>query len=337
MLPGMPVPGWRVESLNYASRDQWLALRGEDVTASEAGALWPDRHKYTTRRRIYVQKLYGETDEQSAIMRRGKIMEPAVAEALAVDCGWTPRRCQSYLRGRAADPLVRLGATRDYMLDEVPAADLLAHEKTRASALAGGLEARMGEDLSLVVECKNLDPGVHAREWGDGPPVYTVVQAATQALLADADGALVAALLENRSRDLLLYYVPRDPAFELCLVQEVREFWRAFQAGDEPGVEAGDNEHMTDYYPGSRDEEVCNLSAQAGAWTPLADERERLKLSQKTMQRRIDEIEALFKDSLGTAARGILPGWSLTWRTNAKGVRSFSLERALQKQPRTRR
>lgn len=322
--------------MNYASRHEWLALRQDDLTASEAGALW-GVHKYTTRRRIAVQKLYGETEEQSAIMRRGKIMEPAVAEAIVVDCGWSPRRCPSYLRGRAADPLVRLGASRDYMLDEIAVADLLGHDKTRASALAGGLEARMGEDLSLVVECKNLDPGVHAREWMDGPPVYTVVQAAQQALLADADGALVAALLENRSRDLYLYYVPREPEFELRLIEEVREFWRGFSAGDMPPVEAGDNEFMRDYYPTSRDEATVNLTDEAAVWVPLAEERERRKMQQKIEQRRIDEIEAALKDQLGDAARGILPGWSMTWKSNAKGVRSFSLDRAPAKTPRTRR
>jgi predicted phage-related endonuclease len=322
--------------MTYASRREWLALRQDDLTASEAGALW-GVHKYTTRRRIAMQKLYGENDEQSAIMRRGKIMEPAVAEAITVDCGWSPRRCQSYLRGRASDPLVKLGASRDYMIDDMPVSDLLAHDKTRASALAGGLEARVGEDLSLVVECKNLDPGVHAREWMDGPPVYTVVQAAQQAMLADADGALVAALLENRSRDLFLYYVPRDPGFELRLIEEVRDFWRNFSAGDMPPVEAGDNDFMRDYYPTSRDEDAVDLTDEAAVWTPLAEERERRKMQQKIEQRRIDEIEATLKDQLGAAARGTLPGWSLTWKSNAKGVRSFSLDRALPKTPRTKR
>jgi predicted phage-related endonuclease len=320
------IPGWRTSEHPYSSRDEWLEMRKADITASDAGALW-GAHKYTTRRKLFLSKSFGENDEQSAVMRRGKIMEPAVAEAIVVDCGWKPERCSSYLRGRAADPLVRLGATRDYRLT-VDADDLLQHPKTRATALAAGWSDFTGRELRLTVECKSVDPAVWEKEWQQGPPVYTVVQSAQQTLLEDADGGLVAALLENRTKDLILYAVRRDPDFEHSLVEQVRGFWRAYEAGEEPEVCGGDNEHMTDYYPTSDESLEVDLADDAAYWTELVLERETLKAGQKTLQKRIDEIEAHIKDRMRDAARAILPGWSITWRTDSRGTRTFKVDRA---------
>lgn len=344
----MMIPGWHVEEIERVNRARWMALRQEDLCASEAGALFEDpatgraSHKYTTRRRIAVCKAFGEPAEQNADMRRGKIMEPAVAEAIAVDCGWEPWRCSTYLRARADDPLVRMGASRDYVMS-APLAELLTHPKTRATAEAAGwadlddrdlVAVRPGE-LRLVVECKSLDQQVFEREWADGPPAYTVVQAAYQALLDGADGALVACLIENRSKDLHLYAIPRNADFEARLIDEVREFWRAYEAGEEAPVVALDNAYMTDYYPASRDEEVVNLSNEAATWQALVVEREVLKLQQETAQERIDEIEARLKDKMREASKAILPGWSITWRSNAR-ARPLKIARRSEA-PRSRR
>jgi predicted phage-related endonuclease len=322
------IPGWRTSEHEYQSRDEWLALRSEDVTASDAGALWPDVHKYKTRRKLFLEKSFGENEEQTSVMRRGKIMEPAVAEAIVVDCGWKPERCSTYLRGRAADPLVRMGASRDYKL-HVLADDLLHHQKTRATALAAGWAEFAGRDLHLTVECKSLDPQVWETEWRHGPPIYTVVQSAQQTMLAGADGGIVAALLENRSKDLILYAIRRDPDFELQLVQQVRDFWRAYEVGEEPPISGGDNDFMTDYYPTSDDAIEVDLSGDTAYWTKLVLEREELKLGQKTLDKRIDEIEAQIKDRMRDAARAKLPGWNITWRTDSRGTRTFKANREL--------
>lgn len=325
------IDGWQVEEHARLDRDAWMALRQDDLCASEAGAVF-EVHKYQTLRRLARAKAYGETDVQSADMRRGKIMEPAVAEAITLDCGWRPIRRETYLRARAADPLVRMGASLDYAL-EVDAGALAEHPKTRTTVAAAGWETRTGP-LALTVECKSVDMGVFEREWANGPPDYTLVQAAQQALLAGADGALVACLIENRAKDLYLYIVPRRPAFEAELVSRVRDFWRAFEAGEEPPVIALDNDFMSDYYPRSDEGEVVNLAEEADEWRPLVAEREGLKLDQKRLQDRINLLEAKLKDRMRDASRALLPGWSITWKTDSRGVRSLKIERSHVKKPR---
>jgi predicted phage-related endonuclease len=331
------VPGWQTSEHEYSGRDEWLNLRKMDVTASDAGALWPDIHKYKTRRKLFLEKSFGENDEQTMVMRRGKIMEPAVAEAIVVDCGWKPERCTTYLRGRAADPLVRMGASRDYKLN-VLADELLRHPKMQATARAAGWAEFAGRSMHLTIECKSLDPQVWENEWRQGPPVYTVVQSAQQTLLANADGGIIAALLENRSKDLILYAVGRDRAFELQLITQVRDFWRSYEAGEEPAISGGDNDHMTDYYPTSDDALEVDLADDAAYWTKLVLEREELKLGMKTLDKRVDEIEAHIKDRMRDAARAKLPGWNITWRTDSRGTRTFKVSRELtQLTPRPKR
>jgi predicted phage-related endonuclease len=321
------IPGWRVEEMPRGDRASWMSLRQHDLCASEAGALF-DAHKYTTMRRIFQAKAYGEVEYDSTVMRRGRIMEPAVAEAITVDVGLATVRCNTYLRARADDPLVRMGASRDFMLLEAAMSTLLEHPKTRATCTAAGWDALAGQVVSLPVEGKSVDPWVYDNEWANGPPVYIVVQGAMQALLCDAPGAIVACLLENRSRDLYLYAIPRVPAFELRLVDEVRKFWAAFEAGDEPPVVALDNGFMADYFPKVDESEVINLTEEAAAWEALAAERESLTLQGKNIEKRIDKIEALFKDKMRESTKAILPGWSCTWSADKNGKRSFRLQRA---------
>lgn len=318
----MAMAGLQVEAFEYSSREEWLELRRADITASEAGALF-GLHKYTSLRKLALEKAYGENRPQTAAMRRGKIMEPSVAEAVTLDFGWQLRRSNDYLRGRsAADPHLRVGATRDYVLPALPRDALL--RALRDQALALGWDEH--ETVHLALECKSVEPFVWESEWGEHPPKYILVQAAMQAALSGAVGTVVACLLENRTRDLFLYAVPRSPKFEAELFERISDFWRRFEAGEEFAVGANDNADMAATYPQADTDMVVDLSEEEG-WSELAAERQRLKDQTAKFKTRIDEIEAKFKDRLRGAVKAILPGWSVTWKTDSGGVRRFKLEK----------
>lgn len=318
----MITPGWRVEILSYAGREQWLDMRRADITASDAGALFGE-HKYQTPRKMALEKAYGENRPQTAPMRRGKIMEPAVAEAVLFDFGWELHRCKTYLRARADDPMIRMGATRDYMLSAL-SQEALLESRLRDQALALGWDEHA--ETTLSVQCKSVDPYVFEQEWGEHPPKYILIQAAMEAMLADADGALVACLVETRNRDLYLYAVPRRHAFEVELTRRVADFWASFTRGDEFPVSAGDNAGMAALYPEAETEQVVDLSSEP-IWHQLASERHRLNGDIDKLETRVSEIEAKFKDRMREASKAILPGWTVTWKTDARGARRFRCER----------
>lgn len=322
--------GWRVETLTYADRETWLDMRRKDITASEAGALFGE-HKYQTLRQLALEKAYGENRPQNAAMRRGAIMEPSVAEAIKIDCGWTLTRSANYLRARAQNPCIRMGATRDYTATGLTGDALLSSSLIRDQALSLGWDDLT--EVNLAVECKSVDPYVFEKEWGEHPPKYIIVQAAMQALLSGADGAVVACLVETRMRDLYLYAVPRRDAFEAELVARVADFWRRYDAGDEFPAEAGDNAAMATLYPEAETGQVVDLTDEPG-WADLASERARLKMQSDQIDKAIDAIEVRFKDRMREASKAILPGWSITWKTNSKGARVFKCDRATGKKKR---
>lgn len=312
-----------VEALTYTSREEWLELRRKDITASEAGVLFGE-HKYSSLRKLALEKAYGENRPQTAAMRRGKVMEPSVAEAVTIDHGWQLRRSNDYLRARSpTDPFLRIGATRDYVIPALPRELML--RALRDQALALGWDAH--ETAHLALECKSVEPFVFESEWGEHPPKYILVQAAIQAALSGALGTVVACLLENRTRDLFLYAVPRSAAFEAELFARVSDFWRRYEAGEEFAVSAFDNAEMSTTYPQADTDDVVDLTDEAATWAPLAEERARLKKDLDARKKRVDEIEARFKDRLRGAYKAILPGWSVTWKKDSGGVRRFKCDK----------
>ena len=81
------------------SRDQWLARRKFDVTASVVGAVF-GCHPYVTPLHLYVEK-QGLVDlperGDGGVLRRGRIYEPAVAAAVAEQRpDWQLEKCRDY-------------------------------------------------------------------------------------------------------------------------------------------------------------------------------------------------------------------------------------------------
>src|SRR5579885_1406893 len=165
-----------VERIPITSRDEWLAMRRNDVTASDVAAVCgvdPQR----TALQVYAEKIgifAGRPDE--AIMRRGRWLEPAVIEALAdLRPEWETRRARVYLR----DDTIRIGASPDVVAID-PERDGVGN-----------------------VQCKVVARPVFLRDWchdgnGDGPvavPLAYQLQTLTEAMLMGATWAVVAALV----------------------------------------------------------------------------------------------------------------------------------------------
>ena len=158
-----------VERIPAGDRAAWLALRKRDVTASEIAALF-DAHPYKTRFGLYADKTGAGVDAgDNPAMRRGRILEPAVAEAWFEERRERLVKCDEYLRCSVR----RIGATPDY---------------TRPN----------GEP----VELKTVAPE-RWEEWGNTPPLAYQLQALVQAMLMDAPRAWLAVMVDNRAKDLL--------------------------------------------------------------------------------------------------------------------------------------
>ena len=132
-----------IERHEITSREQWLKLRHDDITASVIGALF-GVHPYTTVLKEYVKHRGVEFDNSdNSAMRRGRWLEPAVGLAVEeLRPQWKLVPAKVYLR----DPELRLGATPDFFIE--------------------------GDPRGLgVLQAKTVAPGVYATQYAGGEEV----------------------------------------------------------------------------------------------------------------------------------------------------------------------
>src|SRR5262245_10066515 len=179
-----------IEWRTITNETDWLAWHDADVTASGVGALFPDcHHPYETALRLYAKHRGVEfAPVENSATERGKIMQPAVAEAVRrKHPEWIIKPADVYLRHKG----LKLGATPDFFI----------HGDPRGLA---------------VLEAKSGTPSVGRRDYADGRvPLWIVLQTLTQAMLADAAFGVVAFLpVDPFNMEPIIQEIPRNAAAE---------------------------------------------------------------------------------------------------------------------------
>jgi putative phage-type endonuclease len=276
-----------IERHPVTDRATWLAMRAQDITASDiAAAVGLDPHKTAL-------KLYGEKtglllpDGDNAMMRRGRWLESAVLAALQEQHpDWAIRQPKVYIR----DTDLRLGATPDAIAQV---------------EVNGGI---------VNVQCKVVSRPVYERDWADGVPMHYQLQTLTEGMLLDVERSMVAALvIDTYSAELYLHDVPRHAAAEDRIRQIATEFWANVAAGKAPAPDyKRDAETIAALYPKSEDV-ALDLTGD-NELAVLLPERAVLKEMLKVDTDRLMAIDAEIKAKLGNAERATLPGWRLSWK-----------------------
>ena len=269
-----------IEAIPATSRADWLALRRRDVTASDVAALF-GAHPYRTILQVYADKTGTGTDRgDNAAMRRGRILEPAVAEAWYEERGERLTKATLYLRS----PEHRVGATPDYLT--------IANEP---------------------VECKTAAPEVFERDWAEGPPLAYVLQCLVQVYLTGAPRGWIALMIDNRAKDFFVFDVPRNDAAWERIIAAAAVFWRAVDAGEMPAVDySRDAAAIKALYPRDNGATV-DLSGDNMLPEMLA-ERARLKDEVAEREDRLEAIDTEIKAKMGEAATGTLDGYRITYK-----------------------
>jgi len=282
-----------IERRTITDREDWLSWRKQDVTASTIGALF-NCHPYITALHLYAEKRGTEFPfKDNAAMRRGRWMEPAVARAtMETRPEWTLVPANEYLR----DPDLRLGASPDFYIE--------------------------GDSRGLgICQTKTVAPSIYAREWQDGAevPLWIILQATTEAMLADAAFSVIAALLvDPHNMECCIHEMPRNPAAEEKIKAAVAEFWRNVDAGIEPEPDfARDADVIKAMWKRETDPPIeIDLSGDNRIPDLLA-ERATLKTVENDAHNRIESINTqliyAMKDAM--VATGI-PDWRISYKTS---------------------
>jgi YqaJ-like viral recombinase domain len=275
-----------VERIPITDRQQWLALRQHDVTASVAGCLL-GVHEYVTPFGLWALKSgrVQEDPEESIAMRRGRLLEPVAAVLISEEHpAWKVTPPGVYLR----DPEARLGATPDLFIEDQ--------------------DAGFG-----VIQVKSVEPSIFRRSWRDektgevNPPLWIAVQAIVEASLAGASWAAVAAMRVGFGLDLELVPVPIHAGVITRVRAAVAEFWRMVESGQRPDADwKRDLEMIESLYEPTG--EILDLSDRNDL-PVLADEKQRLTQERSTIESRLKEIKGELLTTLdGASAAKIADG-----------------------------
>jgi putative phage-type endonuclease len=280
-----------IEERAITNREEWLSWRRGFVGASNIGALF-GIHPYTTALRMYAEKRGVEfVEKENSVMRRGQILEPAVAKAVrGKHPEWTLREPNVYL----IDHENRLAATPDFYID--------------------------GDPRGLgVLQCKTFAPSVFHRDWNEGrePPLWITLQATTEMMLSNAAFGVIAGLLVDPfDMDVYTIEVPRNPAAEAKIIARVKEFWRMVDEADEPAPDYGrDADVIAALRPAEVKGKTIDLAGN-NMLPDLLEQRAALHERMKADETRCSEIDTEIKYLMGDAevAAG-LADWRITYKT----------------------
>jgi len=281
-----------VDHLAITGREMWLEMRKQDVTASTIGALF-NAHPYTTPLKLYAEKRGTEfVLEDNKVMRRGRWMEPAVRKAVEeLRPEWKLVEPGEYLRC----PELKIGATPDFYIKGDP----------------------RGKG---ILQAKTVAPSVYARDWAGGEevPLWIILQAVTEAMLAKADFIVVAALVvDAHNMDCVIHEMDRNPGAEDKIKKAVETFWQSVELGIEPDPDfAKDADVIKAMW---RSEEPTNEVDLSGnnRIPALLEQRALLKEQIKANEATLEAIDAEIKFEMKDAAVATgINGWRVTYKTS---------------------
>lgn len=290
-----------LESFPITSRAAWLTMRKRDFTASDAGTLF-NCHPQKTLLEVYAEKAGLDVDRGDTIaMRRGRLMQPAVRQALLDDHNLELVEPAVYVR----DSDARLGATPDYLI-------------------AGTLEP---------VEVKTVSPEVWADDWGSGArvPLHIQLQAVTQCHLLRAKRALVPVMVMNRRLQLERFWIDHHKAAARKVVDAVRVFWEDFDAGKVPApdfsIDAPTINEMFRHRAGTGELDWSSNSRMSNV---VADFLKAQAAAKKTRDR-VTALAAEIKMALGESTIARIGSTTVSWapQTRAQTVAKASTYRSL--------
>jgi predicted phage-related endonuclease len=279
--------------LKPQTRAEWLALRKQDVTASQIAATI-GHHPYCSALELWAQKtgrLVPDDDIDSAAMRRGRLLEDLAVTMTAEqmpDALIEHNDANQYWR----DDVARIGCTPDVMAFD--------------------------ERGKGVVQLKSVEPSIYKRTWPGGePPLWIALQALTEAELLGAQWAAVGALRVGFSVEFDLTPIPLHEGAWARLTEAVAAFWKAVEAGEPPQPDyARDGALIAAMHPASNGSTI-DLSGDNELIVALI-EREEAKAVEHDLEAQLKRLDTMIRHKLGDHESALAGDWRISLKTEQR-------------------
>lgn len=278
-----------IQRTTPASHADWLKLRAPYIGASEIAALF-GCHAQQTLLGLYAKKTgVAMAEPDDAILERGHILEPAVAEYVRRQRPtWKLQKNEDYFHSDEWG----LGATPDYWV----------HCPERGIG---------------VLQCKAVAMPQYKEKWQDGAPMGYILQTAQEALLADVAWGVIGVLaVGSYDYDGGIYEFERKAGAEMRITAAASKFWCDVRAGRQPAADyARDEDVIKALYP--RDNGTTVDLSGDNRLAYLLAERKRLMdeiATASPASKTLDAINAEIKAKVGDASLALLPGWEISYK-----------------------
>lgn len=286
-----------IETIQITDREEWLAHRKKDVTASAAGALLGE-HEYVSRYGLWADKtgrLNPDPDENAAMIR-GRLLEPVAAElAQMKNPNWKIWDPKVYLR----DSSIRLGATPDRFVD-CPVRG------------PGILQIKTTHDI--IFKQKWRDPDTRQILL----PLWIAVQAMVEAHLSGRQWAQVGLMVVGMGLDYYPIDVPIHDGVIKRIKTSVKDFWEFVDSGElmDPDY-TKDGKILNNVKLGLEEEPPKDLSGD-NRFHELLTMRDDLVERGKAIKEERETCETEIKAKLGNSSVAICGNRKVTWKVQKR-------------------
>jgi len=276
-----------------ATKAEWLGLRLEDVTATEAAALF-GASPYCTPFKLWHQKKNQEIDEleDNDRMLWGRRLERTIAEGICEDNGWeivNPEHQGAYFRHVKC----RMGATPDFFI--------------------------MCPERGLgILEIKNVDWFVHNDKWEDDEaPAHIEIQLQDQLHVTGSTWGAVGYLKGGNDAGVFI----RDYDVEMCkaIEQKVNEFWESIEKDEVPPADYHDDaDFLIEMY--SKDDGTDVDMMENESFSTLCADYFDVNSVRKEAEKEEKALKAEILEAVGDHAKAFTAGFNVSAKRSKDGV-----------------
>lgn len=264
--------------------ENWIEQRMKGIGGSDAAAVL-NCSPWKTRYQLWLEKTgqFNPKVEQTEIMAFGHKLEQVIADEFESQSGFKVRRCNFILQNP------------DYPF------------------MIGNID-REGTDADgrrFVLECKNVGTWA-ANGWKTKSdiPTHHLIQVLHYIIVGGYDYGVLAGLIGGNHYEQRVI-MPDQELIDI-IVEAERLFWDDVETRREPQIlSPGDTDTMDLLYPvGNAGETIQDASDIA----QLVRDRQTLKINMKSLEDRLDAMDAQIKQRLGTAERADCDEFKITWK-----------------------
>lgn len=185
----------------------WLEARSKNITATEVSSLF-GLNKYKSARALVKDKKEPKKI-WSPFIRRGRILEPAVAQALREDLDWE---------------VTLYGGTKNV--------SFFQHPDIQLSATPDAM--RMDSDGIIELKTANMD---RMDDWDFSVPIHYALQVHAQMMCIGTHKAYIACMGAFEPFPLIVYEIAYNKRIEDLIKISVASFWEMFYNGIEYNID----------------------------------------------------------------------------------------------------